>query len=293
MGRDLFLAILILFTFINQAAAEDEANTNVAEQTSVTKASGSSVARDRFGSLSLGHLVTSNNNVLKAGQIEAGSLFAGVGLTNELMIGFSPFVALTYEMNNFEVRYATNVSGRERIGFDFQYFKTYGQDPSEHGDPSLCRTNPCQIRDQYPNGFSSFKMEAWDAKVTYSALVTRDYRMSVTGSFYYYIDDERPFSLRMDPENLDPYALTLTTLHEFRLSREFYINLEAGVWGLNYQYPYIHSGFSFDYQYKSLLLGLGASSTWSPSFPVEKAKIFADYDSRLAVHPEVQVQLFF
>lgn len=293
MGRELFLAILITFQFINQAAAEDETDSNMMERAPAPKGSSSTAARDQFGSLSLGHLVTSNNNVLKAGQVNAGSLFAGIGVTDELMIGFSPFVALTYQMNNFVARYATNVTPRDRIGFDFQYFKTYGQDPNEHGNPRLCTTSPCQIRDEYPDGFRTFKMEAWDAKATYSYLVSRSYRVSVTGSFYYYIDDERPFSLRMDPENLDPYALTLTSLHEFRLSRGIYLNLEGGMWGLNYQYPYIHSGCSIDFQYKSFLLGLGASSTWSPGFPADKAKMFANYDSRLAVHPEIQMQLFF
>jgi hypothetical protein len=291
MGWKFFFLFLILIQLENTAAADSENEPSLAERTTVPK--NTSVARDQFGSLSLGHLVTSNNNVLKAGQVSAGSLFAGIGVTDGLMVGMSPFVAATYGMNNFIGRFATNVTSRERIGFDFQYFKTYAQDPTEHGNPALCKTKPCQIRDEYPNGFDSFKMEAWDAKFTYSLLVEKYYRFSMTGSFYYYIDDERPFSLRMDPENLDPYALTITTLHEIRLSKGVFINLEGGMWGINYQYPYIHSGCSLDLQYEHFLLGMGASSTYSPSFPEDKAKMFKGYDSRLAVHPEVQIQLVF
>jgi hypothetical protein len=291
MGWKLFFLFLIQIQLMNPAAAEEDRDSTVATRLPAPK--GERVARDSFGSLSLGHLVSSNNNVLQAGQASVGSLFAGVGLTDELMVGFSPFVAATYGMNNFISRYAANISRRERVGLDFQYFKTYAQDPNEHGDPSLCKTNPCQIRDQYPDGFYSFKMEAWDAKATYNYQFTNFYRFNFTGSFYYYIDDERPFSLRMDPENLDAYALNVTTLHEFRLMKNVYLNLESGLWGINYEYPYIHSGFSIDLQYEHFLLGLGASSTWSPGLPEYKAKMFAGYDSRLAVHPEVQVQLIF
>ena len=230
------------------------------------------MADDSFGSRSVGHLVTANNHVLRRGELAAGTLYAAYGLTDTLMIGSSPFVYFGYEMYNAMARYARDISPDERLGVDFAYFKTFGRD------------TPTKI---------AFKMEAWDAKLTYNRRVTRGYRVNVSARYYYYLHDEEPFSLRMDPANGDRYAAVLTTLHELRLSRHVYWNFEAGFWGLNYAYPYEHLGTSVCLQGPGFFLGVGASTTFSPTFPAEKAKWFAGYDSRAAIHPELQLQAFF
>ena len=255
-------------------------------------------AADSFESRSIGHLVSSNNALLKPGEMAFGTLYTGIGITPNWSLGTSPFGMLSFKMSNVMSRWARNISATERLGFELDYFKSYG----EISDRDRKWKNYCDefldpecSKGQYPYGFSSFKMEAWAAKFTYSRAQTSAYRFSATGSFYYYIDDERPFSLRMDPQNSDAFAANLTTLHEFKLQEGVFLALELGAWGLNYVYPYIHSGATIEFQSlrKNVFLGFGATSTFSPSFPASKAKNFAGYDSRASYHPEIQVEIFF
>lgn len=136
-------------------------------------------------------------------------------------------------------------------------------------------------------------MEAAALSLTYSREIASYYRFNTSLSYFYYYDDRLPFSFRMDPRNSDPYSLSLTTLNEFRVADSLYINFEAGMWGINYHYSYFHSGLSLNLQNESGLIGVGLSATFSPSFPKHLVKTFPGYDSRFALHPEIQLQLFF
>lgn len=233
----------------------------------------------RFNSRSMGHLVTSNNNTLKAGEVGVGTLYAGYGITDYWTFTTSPFAFFAFDMYNFQSRWAAKISAKEKFGFEVEYFKTYKSEPEGY--------------QQYGDGYYNFQMEAYDLKWTYTRQVVDDYRLNFQTSYYYYIDDTRPFSLRMDPQNSDRYALNMTTLHEFKINRNAYFNVELGLWGMNYTYPYYHVGGSLDLQNDKFLFGIGMSSTFSPSFPKEKAKWFAGYDSTASFHPELQVQAFF
>lgn len=226
-----------------------------------------------FGSRSVGHLVTSNNNVLNKGDITVGTLYVAYGATDNLSFGISPFALLSFNAVNYMGRYAWDMNRRSRLGVDVAYFSTFNEN----------------YQDQYLN----FKMEVWTGKLTANYLIRNWYRVNLTASHFYYVDDERPFSLRMDPQNRDRYASNLTSLHEIRFSRNIFLNLEGGFWGLNYKYPYLHGGATLNLQNDNLLLGVGASTTYSPGFPAEKAKMFAGYDSRQSIHPEFQIQAFF
>lgn len=240
----------------------------------------------KFGSRSVGHLVTPNNNLMKKGEFGLGTLYFAYAVSDNFNLGVSPFAYSAFNMHNIMGRAAKNVSARERVGFDFAYFKTFDdRDTRIYGSR---RDVPREY--QY---YNQFKMEAWNTKFTYNNQIRDWYRLNVATSFYYYIDDERPFSLRMDPANSDSYALNLTSLHELRLSEGIYWNLEAGLWGMNYAYPYFHVGTSFGLQSESILIALGVSSTFSPSFPQENVRYYAGYDSRYSIHPEFQIQGFF
>lgn len=258
-------------------------------------------AIQNFGSRSIGHIVSPSSTMLKKNEIAIGTLFLGYGLTPQWMVGFSPFVYETYKMNNFESRWAWDLNSQERIIFGVEYFKTFG--PTSHVDSQwieycsnapLLGGNDCD-RGNHPYGFHSFKMEAWDGKLTYSRMISDAYRLGLTTSIYYYLDDSRPFSLRMDPGNQDRFAANLTSLHEFRLNKNYFFNLEGGFWGMNYQYPYLHLGATVNVQTtsKAFLAGIGISSTFSPWFPEDKIVLFNGYDSRKSIHPELQVQYFF
>jgi hypothetical protein len=233
----------------------------------------------RFNSRSMGHLVTSNNNTLKKGEVGIGTLYAAYGISDQWTFGTSPFAYFMFDMYNFQSRWAWKLNKDEKFGFEFEYFKTYKKEPANY--------------QEYGDGSYNFQMEAWDTKWTYTRQILPYYRFNSTASYYYYIDDTRPFSLRMDPQNSDRYAINLTTLHEFQINRNAYFNVELGLWGMNYTYPYYHVGASLDLQNDSFLFGFGMSSTFSPSFPAEKAKWFAGYDSTASFHPELQIEAFF
>lgn len=262
------LLLASVFSLCAHAQSESTLKLEKPSKTVQTKST-----QGKFGSRSIGHLVTPNNNLLEKGETGFGTLYAAYGFTDHFSFGVSPFALLGFNMVNFMGRLAKDVSTKERVGFDFAYFKTF-----DDGD-----------RTDY-----QFKMEAWDIKFTYNNLLKPWYRMNISTSFYYYINDERPFSLRMDPGRAgEPYALNLTSLHEFRLMEGLFVNFEGGFWGLNYAYPYYHVGTTLNMQSESFLFGLGVSTTFSPSFPKEKAKTFAGYESPQSIHPELQVQAFF
>ncbi len=270
----LIILILAGFAFSAHAIANDGGQSSI--KTERPKIS----ALKKFESRSVGHLVTPNNTLMNQGEIGAGTLYAAYAFTDNFNMGVSPFAYLGFGMYNIMGRYARDISDTERLGFDFAYFKTRDDEEAQNNYTE--------------SGFYNFKMEAWDTKLTYNNLLTPWYRLNISTSFYYYIDDTRPFSLRMDPGRANvPYAINLTSLHELRFSKNVFVNLEGGFWGLNYLYPYYHVGASLNLQDTWLLLGFGVSTTFSPSFPAEKSKRFAGYSSPQSIHPELQIQAFF
>lgn len=251
-----------------------------------------------FQSHSIGHLLSSNNNVLPDGKASVGTMYAGYGLSNNWTIASSPFVTYSFDMLNLVTRAAYDLDKKRRIGFDLGYFKTFGNPKSEYAD--ICAQNnggvpddSCAYQLEKTRGFKNFKMEAWSFKFTYTKLVVPFYRFNTTLSYFYYIDARRPFSLHMDPQNNDKYALNLTTLHEFRLKQNQFLHAELGLWGLNYKYLYYHTGLSYSYQRGNWLWNGGLTTTFSPTLPQEKERHFNYYKSRLAIHPELQLQYFF
>jgi hypothetical protein len=247
-----------------------------------------------FQSYSFGHLLTTNNNVLAKDQFGVGLMYLGYGITDNWSVATSPFVGLTFEMFNILSRYVVDLDAKQRVGLDIAYFKTINEKPSEFA--SLCpppNSASCIATFERQNGYKTFKMEAVSVKATYSNLIKPKYRLSTTLGYFYYFDDTRPFSLRMDPQNNDKYAVSLSTLHEFRTSQRNFLNLEFGLWGLNYEYLYYHTGFSVNHQTGPWLWSFGFTTTWSPTLPRGNLREFNYYDSRGSLHPEIQIQRFF
>lgn len=252
---------------------------------------------DAFGSLSLGHNLSTNNRTLRKGQWSLGTLYAGYGLTDNWTVGTSTFVTLQFEMFNLMSRYKIPLSSTQTLGFDVAYFKTFGGKAYQYKYCSefqqVEESFVCTWESTSPVGYDGFLMEAISSKLTYSQQMSSRYRFNTTLSYFYYFDDRMPFSFRMDPANSDPFTVNLTSLNEIKLSEKLYLNLEGGFWGLNYEYLYYHTGISLGIQNKQGLVAIGVSTTFSPTFPKEQAKQFVSYDSRQSIHPEIQMQLFF
>ena len=255
-------------------------------------------SKNEFQNRSVGHLLTSNNQVLQKNHWGLGTLYAGYGITDRWTVATSPFVLFDFNMFNLQSRAVWQLSEKSRLGIDLGYYKSINPKKSEYYDYCLANSPTTPVAQCTDNieriaGFKKFKMEAWTIKATYSRLMTSRYRFSTSLSYFYYIDDERPFSFRMDPANKDKYSLALTTLHELKIAAKSYLNVEAGLWGLNYQHPYYHVGLTYNYQTEKWIFGIGASSTFNPNFPKQKVRKFVYYDSRWSLHPEIQIQRFF
>lgn len=248
---------------------------------------------DSFGSFSLGHNLSSNNRTLNRNQWSLGTLYVGYGITDRWTVATSLFVFSSFEILSLITRYSFELSKDSKIGMGVSYFKSLGAKIQYRQSCFKAMANGRDICQSSYSYYKSFVMEALALNLTYSRQFQSYYRFSSTLNYYYYYDERLPFSFRMDPQNSDPYSLSLTTLHEFRLSGSFFVNFEAGIWGFNYQYPYYHTGLTLNLQNESGLIGVGASATVSPSFPSHLVRTFPGYDSRIAVHPEVQIQLFF
>lgn len=251
------------------------------------------------GSKSFGHLLSSNNNTLKKGKVSIGTLYAGVGITDNITVAVSPFIWQQFKMYNGYIRSGFKISKNEDIGVDVGYFKTMKENsynsekiyycPEDQPDLFTCSSEVYNYKER-----SNFEMQAWATKITYGKKINSFYKSNITLSYFYFSNDYEPFSFRMDPQNGDNFSLNLTSLHELRLTEKFYINYEIGGWGLNYAYPYIHGGTTVNWQHENFFAGLGFSATFSPWFPDNKIKEFhGGYDSRMSVHPELQVQMFF
>lgn len=253
---------------------------------------------DSFGSLSIGHNLSANNKTLDENQWTLGTLYTAYGINDRWSLGTSFFVLTSFKMYNIMTRYAVPISSKEKIGFDFAYFKTFGgrevlneyclTEVGLSDDGGLICGETATFK-----SYSGFVMEALNSKFTYSYQVNNFYRLSSTLSYFYYFDERMPFSFRMDPANSDPFSLNISTLNEFKVDDQVFVNAEAGLWGLNYEFLYYHAGLSVGVQNNQSLVSLGVSTTFSPTFPKERAKRFVGYDSRFSVHPEIQIQLFF
>ncbi len=265
---------------------------------SFTSVAAAKPSKQEFQSRSMGHLLTSNNHVLQKNHWGLGTMYAGYGISEHWTVATSPFVLFDFNMFNLQNRAVWQLTEKSRFGIDLGYYKSIDPEKSEYSDYCLANspTTPveqCTASIERRVGFKKFKMEAWTIKATYSKLMTPRYRFGTSMSYFYYLDDERPFSFRMDPANNDKYSLALTTLHEIKVANKGYLNLEAGFWGLNYQHPYYHVGLTYAYQTEKWVFGVGASSTFNPDFPKQKVRRFVYYDSRWSLHPEIQIQRFF
>ncbi|MBY0385590.1 hypothetical protein K2X05_10585, partial [bacterium] len=156
---------------------------------------------DNFGSLSIGHNLSTNNQTLRKNQWTIGTLYAAYGVTDEWSVGTSVFVLMDFKMFNLMTRYAVPISSKEKIGVDFAYFKTYG---GKAVPTNLCDawqvgadgSQTCVSKIQRGEYYTGFLMEAVNAKFTYSNQIFSRYRFNTTLSYFYYFDDRAPFSFR-------------------------------------------------------------------------------------------------
>lgn len=234
----------------------------------------------------LGHLMTPAVSTLAKGEVTVGTMAMGVGLSNELTFAISPWLVGFYNMTNANLRYQATPKLAESWGLQLSYFKD---------NPSYGKL---------------YKMEAYSVWLNYRTRVSRFHRVHWSLNYMHFSDFKVPFSLkRWSFNETEPQGqLSFTTLQEIATTPSTRVSLEFGVIGLNYHYPNYHFGASTAWRFEGGYLQFGLSATGYFTNMTKSAynQVYNDYKqsgasldftsvykNSVAVHPEVQLQLFF
>lgn len=234
----------------------------------------------------IGHLLTPAVSTMKAGELTVGTMFAGGGLSDKVSVGTSPWMLGFYNMQNLIARYQDDPGRQKSWGAQLAYFKT---------DQSLGKT---------------YDMEAAGAWALYRTQIGRSHRLHLSLNYFHFMNSRVPFSLkRWSFNEKEPQGQwSLTTLQEIVTTLHTRVCLEFGVLGLNYHYPNYHFGASTAYRFDGGYIQFGLSATgyfsnmtksaynhvyneWSANNA--KMDFPSVYKNSVAIHPEIQLQLFF
>jgi len=227
-------------------------------------------------SIVFGHNMSPTTYTLGRGVMSLGNFMAGVGVTDRLTIGTSPWMYLSYNMYSFVARYGADLDADSRWAAQAAYFKT-----GEFA-PNL------------------YQMEATSLWLTWAKRLTPFYTLDVVGNHMHFFDETMPFSLRREPFNDDPWQVSLTTLQEIHLPAGFGLSAEIGCLGLNYVYPEIFYGASMNWKNSWFLAQIGFSQNITVSgaktlYTRDQGRFgrnagqYRDFD----MHPEIHLQTFF
>lgn len=227
-------------------------------------------------SFSFGHNLASTSETMLKGQTTAGTYALAYGVTDRFTIATSPWLIVGYNLNNAIARHSIPVSLDYEIGQQLAYFESN------------------------PNLGSAYMMRAASYSLTWKAMMDPSYTLYVCGNYMYFWNERRPFSLRREPYNDLPYQYSVSTLHQFHISKNFLTQFEAGVLGVNYTYPFLHGGASLGYFGKTFSYQIGASvsrvghpNRWQKPSYYKDTAVEGESTEAVSVHPEIQLQAWF
>lgn len=238
------------------------------------------------GGFTVGHLMTPAVSTLAAGEVTIGTTAIGVGLSKELTFAISPWLLGFYNMSNANIRYQAHPGRAESWGLQLGYFKS---------DKSLGKL---------------YQMEATSLWLNYRTRISRVHRVHWSLNYMHFSDYTVPFSLkRWSFSEVEPRGqVSFTTLQEIATTPNTRVQLELGVIGLNYHYANYHFGASTAYRFEGGYVQFGFSATGYLANITKSAynQVYNEYQQNgatldftsvyknsVAVHPEIQLQLFF
>lgn len=243
-------------------------------------------------SIFIGHNATPTTYALPAHTITIGNYGVGYSPSDTTLIATSPWIWTSYNTANIVGKWAKPVSDRWRIGAFAAYFRSVEDRP-------LIKDGALQRYQFETAALQALASYQWHRTIVHAGL-----------KYSYFINDDRPYSLRMDPgdESIRD-QLDLTMLVEQKISEKMRLNFEFGILALTALRPYGHVGISWCVLLDSWLLQLGASYTaqwasvgtdqfWTPGTGNNRWKSNSDgqlYTGYMvtALHPEIQIQYFF
>jgi hypothetical protein len=244
-------------------------------------------SKNKKNIISWGHNLSPTTSTLSKGEVTAGIYVVGVGITDDVMVGVSPWFNHYYNMNNAVVKAKLYSDDSKSFGIQTAYFKS--QNKADLYDD-----------DKY------YQMEASISNLIMTNRINSIYSISSNISYHYYFDETVPFSIRRESFKDEPYQLNISTFHEVSLEDNYSVGLELGALGLNYLYPQLITGVSFNYKGKRWQMQLGLSFTgttagYLSNQSLDNNKAMNGYTSQdkekgkldFSAHPEIQLQHYF
>jgi hypothetical protein len=275
----------------------------------------------------IGHNVTPTTETVKAGVFTLGNYAVGVGLTDHWFIATSPWIWVSYNTANAHIKWSTEINKNSKFALFGSYFHSYASSPlvqeiggSKVGTrpggppPTIGGVGPhATAATVIYGGLNRYQWESASIHILYSYDFLWWWTSYFNLHYGYFWNDDFAYSIRMDPgKDSLRGQVDLTTLHTIKLSDSgFHFNLEAGLLGANYNYPYLQLGTSLAFISRLWLIQAGASATmqvdesglatgWEPGrydsrthISASKHKLYYYRYLQTAVHPEIQLQFFF
>lgn len=261
----------------------------------------------------IGHNLTPSTEVLRSGAFTVGNYAAGYGVTENLLLATSPWIWTTYNTTNLHLKYSQILSPKSTAGMQLSYFDSFGSsdlvDPSYSSRPGAFALPTAA---EVAIGTNRYQWTNYAASGLYSYRYDNGTTQYLNLKYSYFINDDRPYSLRMDPgDDAIRDQIDVSTLVKIPVEAGASISLEGGILGMNFVEPYAHLGASVGFQKKGWLVQVGASYTVPVSLlgtadgmdigrmdnRVHYSEIAKRYYTerylQIAVHPEIQVQYSF
>jgi hypothetical protein len=268
--------------------------------------------------LFIGHNLTPSTDVLPSGKYTVGNYAAGFGITENLLVATSPWIWSTYNTMNLHLKYSQVLNPKSTVGVMASYFDSFGSsdDLVDNGYLSMPSNTPMSMSlptgAQVAVGTNRYQWTSYNVNGLYSYRYDNGNTQYLNLKYSYFINDDRPYSLRMDPgDDGIRDQIDISTLVKFPIDNGASLAVEGGLLGLNYVKPFAHMGASVAFQKQSWLVQLGASYT----VPLEQLgttggmnigqmdervhyseiakKYYTERYLQIAVHPEIQVQYNF
>lgn len=280
-------------------------------------------------SVFFGHNVSPSSYSLSTGQIAVGNFGIAAGINDRLTIATSPWLWSSYEAANVHLKWINRRPNGSRVGAMVSYFETFGDRPFLKcvGDWEgyQCPNQPSETvelrRQTNPSGYRFMEsISALPNRYQFQAVAThllfgidnghQTYHFNL--KFSYFFNDDRAYSIRIDPGNDEIRSqVDATLLVEHRFTQAFRFNFEAGFLGINAIVPSGHLGISTAWMAGAWLAQFGASATWKlpntgpgmiENIGVSDVGFHTAKDGQYyyggryyesSIHPELQIQFFF
>lgn len=262
----------------------------------------------------IGHNLTASTEAPKKSQWTVGNYAVGYALTDELMMATSPWILTSYNSHNYHLKWTKPISSSERMGVFLSYFESINTTPFmsvQKGTPQVLANGTAVQQDYFK--LNRYQWKSVSTNFLYSVEKENNESVFLNFKYSYYINDEYPFSLRMDPgDEKRRGQVDVSSLFKWNEPKEnFSWAFELGVLGLNYVSPFLHTGVSAMFYDDNWSMQVGASFTAmfnellsARAYQVGRLDERSHYSSsenqyytyryyQSAVHPEIQIQYSF